>query len=291
MIFLFIDGFGLGEENPSKNPVYAAKAPNIKHILRDYIVIPTDPSLGVPGLPQSATGQTAIFTGVNASEVLGRHLSGQPTVTLNKIIHKTNLFKELIKMGLKVTNSNVYRDEYLQKMLDPKDRRNRPSVTSVMTLSSGIKFRTVEDFMQGMGVYHDITGQIIKDSGYEVELITHVEAARRVFSISRKFDFTLYEHFMTDIIGHKADMELAVAEIELLDGFLGQLLEFVDLEEDMIIIASDHGNIEDASVKTHTMNLVPTVIMGKIPQGVNVKVESLTDIMPLVLDIFRKRQL
>ncbi|MCX7749507.1 MAG: alkaline phosphatase family protein [Clostridia bacterium] len=286
MIFIFIDGFGLGAEDKNVNPLYAANAPNIHQILSGFPVYPTDACMGVPGLPQSATGQTAIFTGVNASAVLGRHLHGQPTVTLKKIIHKNNLFKELLHRGLKVTNSNVYRDHYLQNMLDSKDRRLRPSVTSVMALSAGLRFRTVADYAAGNGVYHDITGQILKDSGYDVKLLTPEEAAQRLYHVSREHDFVLFEHFMTDIIGHTTDMALAIKEIELLDAFLGELVRMVDLNEDIIIITSDHGNIEDISVKTHTFNKVPTVILGKMPEGLELKIETLTDIMPGVLKIF-----
>lgn len=289
MIFLFIDGFGIGEDEVSKNPLKTAKASNIQYILKNCKVFVTDASLGVPGLPQSATGQTAIFTGQNAPMVLGRHLSGQPTVSLKKIITKSNLFSELIKRGYKVTNSNVYREEYLVKMHDPKERRYRPSVTSVMTHSSKIAFRTVEDYKKGNGIYHDLTGEILKSSGYDVELITPEKAALRLFKISRDYDFTLFEHFMTDLVGHKADMEEASKTIEKLDLFLGELIKLIDFEEDVLIIASDHGNIEDVTVKTHTYNKVPTVIMGKVPQVADLTVKSLMDIMPLVLQIFDEK--
>jgi len=286
MIFIFIDGFGLGEKDSLRNPVYAARTPNLDYIFNNYPVFPTDASLGIAGLPQSATGQTAIFTGLNAPEVLGRHLSGQPTETLKAIIHENNLFKELIRRGLKVTNANVYRDEYLKRMLDPVDRTVRPSVTSVMTMSAGLTFRMVEDYRNGMGVYHDITGGIIKDSGYDVELITPEEAAERLFRISLEHDFTLYEHFMTDIIGHSMDMNLAKGEIELLDAFLGRLFELVNMDEYVIVITSDHGNIEDISIKTHTMNKVPVIIAGEPVGNMDIKVTSLLDIMPVVLEVF-----
>jgi 2,3-bisphosphoglycerate-independent phosphoglycerate mutase len=289
MIFLFIDGFGIGENDKSKNPIVVANTPNLDYIFENYLVIPTDTTLGVPGLPQSATGQTVIFTGINGSKALGRHLNGQPTETLKKIINDNNLFKELLSMGLKVTNANVYREEYLTKMLDQKERRYRPSVTSVMTLSSGLKFRNVNDYKEGRGVYHDITGKIIKESGYDVELITPEEAAQRLYTISREHDFTLYEHFMTDIIGHKMDMALAVEEIELLDAFIGELVRIVDLNEDIIFITSDHGNIENISVKTHTYNKVPTIIMGNVPEGVKIEIESMMDIMPTVVGIFKEK--
>ena len=286
IIFIFIDGFGLGERNESKNPVTAAKTPTIDYILSHFTVHATDTTMGVKGLPQSATGQTAIFTGVNAAKVVGKHVSGQPGETLKKIIGEDNIFKILQNRGLKVTNSNVYRQEYLDKMLDPTDRHHKPSVTSIMTQAAGMKFRSVEDYEKGLGIYHDITGQILLESGYLVECITPKDAAERLYRISREFDFTLYEHFLTDIVGHTMDMGAAIKEIELLDIFLGELLKLVNLNEDYILITSDHGNIEDISVKTHTFNKVPTIILGKMSEGLTLQIESLVDIMPAIIKIF-----
>lgn len=286
MVFLFIDGFGLGDSNIEKNPVSRAKTPALDYILKEGHVMATDATLGVPGLPQSATGQTTIFTGENASKVLGRHLHGQPTVTLKELIRKGNMFMELINRGLKVTNANVYRTEYLEKIFDPGERRLKPSVTTVMTYASGLKFRSVEDYKAGMGVYHDIIGKVLVDEGYVDNLITPGEAAQRLYNISMEYDFTLFEHFMTDIIGHTMDMDKAVSGIELLDSFIGELLNLVNTDEDVIFITSDHGNIEDLSVKTHTFNMVPTVILGKADRIASVKVKTLTDVLPAVLKIF-----
>ena len=286
MIFVFVDGFGLGEKDASKNPVYAADTPNLDHIFANYDVIATDASLDVPGLPQSATGQTAIFTGINAPMLLGRHLNAQPSATLKKVLNEDNLFKRLMKAGLQVTNANVYRQEYLDRMNDPAEKRYKPSVSSVMTMSAGLPFRMVEEYRNGKGIYHDITGRIIVESGYDAEIITPKEAAHRLYSISRENDFTLFEHFMSDIIGHKMDMGLAIEEIELLDAFVGELLKLADPEKDIIFITSDHGNIEDVSIKTHTLNKVPTIIIGGNHKSRTVKIRSLLDIMPAVLEIF-----
>lgn len=289
LIFIFLDGFGIGEKNNTKNPIYAADTPNLDFLFNKCLVFETDASLGVPGLPQSATGQTSIFTGVNAQLMIGRHLNAQPTINLRKLINRDNLFKQLIGRGIKVTNANVYRQEYLDRMNDPMDKRHKPSVTSVMTMSAGIPFRKVEDYRSGKGIYHDITGQIIVESGYEAEIITPQEAARRLYNLSRDFDFTLYEHFMTDIIGHKMDMTLAIKEIELLDTFLGGMLKLMDPARDVLLITSDHGNIEDISVKTHTMNKVPTFIYGNLPDNAGLEIHSLLDITPTVLKFFEMR--
>lgn len=286
MIFIFIDGFGLGEPDIGKNPIYSARTPGLDRFFANSIVIPTETQLGVPGLPQSATGQTAIFTGVNAPKVVGRHLNAQPSQALREVISSDNLFKILMRKGLQVTNANAYRQEYLDRMNTPGEKRYKPSATSVMTMSAGLKFRLVEDYRRGAAIYHDITGKIIVESGYEAEVITPREAARRLYTISRDYDFTLFEHFMTDIIGHKMDMEAAVSEIELLDAFLDGLLDLIDPQKDIVFITSDHGNIEDVSIKTHTTNKVPTIIYGNLPIGTDIRIESLLDITPAVEAIF-----
>jgi 2,3-bisphosphoglycerate-independent phosphoglycerate mutase len=285
MLFIFIDGFGIGEKDLTKNPVLAARTPAFDRLLAEGLIISADASLGVPGLPQSATGQTAIFTGVNAPEIVGRHVNAQPTKPLRDIIEQDNLFKILLRKGLKVANANVYRQEYLDRMNDPADKRYKPSVTSVMTMSAGLQFRKVEEFSSGRGIYHDITGQIIVDSGYDSHTITPGEAAARYYAIARENDFTLFEHFVTDLVGHRMDMQLAVNTLELLDAFLFELLLLLDPEKDILFITSDHGNIEDISVKTHTRNPVPVVIYGKLPESFDVEIRSLLDIVPAVLAI------
>ncbi|MDP4093765.1 MAG: alkaline phosphatase family protein [Bacillota bacterium] len=286
MIFIFVDGFGLGEDDPAKNPICASDAKNLEYIFKNFKVIPTETTLGVKGLPQSATGQTAIFTGVNAPGVLGRHMNGQPTVTLKEILNRNNLFKELQSKGYRVTNFNVYRTEYLEKMNDPRERRYRPSATSVMTMSAGIPFRMAEDYDSGNGIYHDITGRVLREYGYDIDLISPEEGAQRLYKGSSEYDFTLFEHFMPDIIGHSMNMEDAKAEILLLDKFLGELVRVADLEDTIIFITSDHGNIEDISVKTHTFNRVPTILISNMPCVNNIKIESLLDITPAVLQLF-----
>ena len=287
VIFIFLDGVGIGEKDRTANPVYATQQQVLARLI-DNARFQADASMGVEGLPQSATGQTAIFTGVNAPKVLNRHLSGQPTISLKKVIYKSNIFSALVKMGYKVTSSNVYRDEYLENMLNVKDRKHRPSVTSVMSMAAGIEFRTVNEFINENGVYHDITGETLKESGYEVDTVTPKRAAQNLYRLSRNYDFTLYEHFLTDIQGHKADFGEAVDLIDRLDNFFEELMKQMDFEEDVLIMTSDHGNIEDVSVHTHTMNKVPVIVLGKKAENIKTQVHSLTDIMPFVLEVFSK---
>ena len=72
VLLLFVDGVGLGERDPDKNPLLRARLRRLR-VAQGLpppdptgLLVPTDACMGVPGLPQSATGQTAILAGVNA---------------------------------------------------------------------------------------------------------------------------------------------------------------------------------------------------------------------------------
>jgi hypothetical protein len=286
MLFVFVDGLGLGQKDGTVNPIYRYDASAIQGLLESRDIITVDVCMGIKGLPQSATGQTALFTGVNASKVMGRHLSGQPTVTLRNIITSDNLFKRLISMGCTVTNSNVYKEEYIQAIKRMNDKRRMPSVTTVMCMSSGIEIRKTAHYREGRGVYHDVTGQILSESCNNISVISPGEAALRFYKVSRDFHFTLFEYFMTDIAGHTGDMEAAAERILTLDEFFKVLVQLLDYDNDCLVIVSDHGNIEDMSIKTHTYNKVPAIFLGKAAKCIRTKIVSLTDIMSAVIDIF-----
>ena len=92
ILFLFLDGVGLGPADPATNPFAVAHIPNLVGLLggarplagleraetQRAIFIPTDASLGVPGPPQSATGQAAILTGLNVPALVGGHWGPKP---------------------------------------------------------------------------------------------------------------------------------------------------------------------------------------------------------------------
>lgn len=282
---IFIDGFGIGEDDKHKNPFKVAETKGFNYIFNNYRIFNTDTTLGVDGLPQSATGQTTIFTGVNAAKVLGRHLNAQPNEILKKIIYKNNIFLELKKNNLKVTNSNVYRDSYIENLYSGGNLKPKPSVTTIMTHSAKIKFRTIKDYNDENGIYHDLSGDILENNRFHVDKITPEMAAQRLFNISRENDFTLFEFFLTDIIGHKKNLNKAVEIIERLDKFLYRYINLIDLDNEAIVITSDHGNIEDSSIGTHTFNNVPTMLINNRLKNEDFKVKDLCDIMPMLLKI------
>lgn len=303
-VFLFfIDGVGLGPDDAAVNPLLTARMPALRSLLggqplcagRTFTPPPgvavavTDPTLGVPGLPQSATGQTTIFTGQNASQAIGRHLNAYPTARLKAILNEHSIFKRTVERGLTATFLNAFRPEFWEWVAagqpQDKDRRYRPSASTVAALAAGIgTFRNFDQLRAGEAVGFDIDHHLLIQRGYDVEPVEPEEAGRRAARVAARHHFTLYEHFLTDMAGHAQEMGEAVKTLERVDCFLAGVLE--ELPEDhLLIITSDHGNIEDLSVKTHTMNPVATILRGPRAEELAGRIRSLTDIAPTILSV------
>ena len=97
--------------------------------------------------------------------------------------------------------------------------------------------------------------------------------------------FTLYEYFITDKVGHSQDMQAARSVIANLARMIRSLLTKLDLNRTTVIITSDHGNIEDLSLRNHTLNAVPTIVWGAKREEVASRVRRLADITPAIVQI------
>ncbi len=286
ILLLFIDGFGIGKKDENINPIFKANTPNLDNISQKHIVIETDTTLGVEGIPQSASGQTTILTGVNGPKVLGHHLSGFPTPTLKEVIYKKSILKQLKDKGCKVTNANCFTKEFLTNMGVKEGVKWGIAATTVATLAAEIPFRTEDDLLKKKAVYQDLTNEIlIEEWNIPTEKIAPFVAGKILGEIVSEHQFTLFDFFQTDIAGHRQDMNKAIEIVERLDQFIGGILDKIDIEETLIIITSDHGNIEDLSIKGHTMNPVPTMLIGKSADKIKNDIRDLTDIVPAILKL------
>ena len=295
VLMIFIDGFGLGDKN-EKNPYHLAKTPFLDNLLgghllyrdsgkierENVVLIPTDSLLNVAGIPQSATGQTTLWTGCNAAQIAGEHINAFPTIQLQEIISAHSLMKILNEQGKKVTFANAYRNEFFEIA---KKKDYKFSTSTLVALSSKQALRNFDDLAEGNAVYQDFTNKLLTDWGYDVKIITPRQAGGNLAGIAVNHDFTLYEYFISDHTGHKQDMPAAVQIYENFDAFFSGMSR-LDLDEILIIIVSDHGNIEDLSINTHTFNPVPTIIIHNNIKAINYDmIRSLTDITPFVLQV------
>ncbi|MCU1264762.1 MAG: hypothetical protein JWM21_1080 [Acidobacteria bacterium] len=287
VLLFFIDGLGIGSRgrhNPLDGLVGAEPLAVFQQealpVIFDGIVVPTDACLGVPGRPQSASGQTTILTGINAPAQLGYHKQGFPNAALLEIIREHSIFRQLKASGI---NPITFANAYTQRFFD--DRPRWISATTAAVEAAQIPFRTVADLKKGRAVFMDFTNEFLIARGEDVATQTPEEAAGVLANVARENRFTLYEYFITDKVGHAQDMDAARAVVLNLAAMIRGLLGKLDLDQTTVILTSDHGNIEDLSTRNHTLNAVPTIVWGADRQRVANQIKSLADITPAIIEV------
>jgi 2,3-bisphosphoglycerate-independent phosphoglycerate mutase len=237
-----------------------------------------DATLGLPGLPQSATGQTSLYTGRNAPAFMGRHVTGFANGTLRILIEESGMFRQVLEQGGTATLANVYTPGYFEAI---EHRRIRYSVGTLLNMTADLPFRMVEEYKQGLALFWDITGELLHGRGEDITVISIEEAGKRLANIARDHNLTLFECYAPDFAGHAQDYDQAVRIIQRIDRFLQSLVE--NLPPDVtLVISSDHGNIEDLSRKMHTLNPVPLLVYGQNAPLFS-EVEDIMGIAPVFL--------
>ncbi|MBI3586958.1 MAG: metalloenzyme [Ignavibacteriales bacterium] len=295
VLLLFLDGVGIGKSDGTINPFFKAHLPNLRSLLGGELphsklkristaraeLTPVNATLGVSGLPQSGTGQTAIFTGVNASKFIGKHFGPHPTTTLRPVVEEKNIFQRLKLAHKSVCFANAFPKQFFEYT---SSGTRRLTVTTLSCQFSGVPLLTGESLRKNEAISADITRTHWPKLGYpELPTVSSEEAGRHLWSITARHDFTLFEYWLTDHAGHSRDMNFSVDILERFDGLLGGLLGKFDFANSLLVLISDHGNIEDLSTKSHTRNPVPCIVVGGKRKEFSAHVQNLTHITPTIL--------
>lgn len=290
LLLFFIDGLGIGTRG-AHNPfdglegaaplaVFQREPPDLPC---DGVLAITDACLGVEGRPQSASGQTTILTGINAPAAIGSHKQGFPNQPLLEIIREHSIFAQLKRAGVNpITFANTYTEQFFAR------RPRWVSATTAAVEAAGLRFNVVDDLRADRAVYQDFTNEMLVERGVRVGTRTPEEAGEVLATIVAANRFTLYEYFITDKIGHAQDREAARRVLPMLARFIRTLLAKLDLKRSTVILTSDHGNVEDLSVRNHTLNPVPTIVWGRHRERIASRVHSLTDITPAIINVLTK---
>lgn len=267
ILFLFIDGVGLGSDDPEINPLAAASMPNLRSLLggpplagtpsrdgRELTYRQLDAGLGRAGLPQSATGQTALLAGLNGAEIMDGHYGPWPGPTLRKQLTEGTLFH--VAPGT-VRFANVYPPGYFRAIEDGRARVNVPVFAAK---SAGVELLDLDDYRAGRGLAADLTGAYLHGVDPSLEELSPSDAGRRLARASQDACFTFFDLWLTDRIGHRGTFEEAVSFARDLDAFVGGIVGA--LAGVTLLLTSDHGNFEDKSVRTHTTHPVPLLAVG-----------------------------
>ena len=282
IVFLFIDGVGLAPASAA-NPITADTCPTLYRLMHENGRA-IDACLGVEGLPQSATGQTAIFTGINSSKAMGRHVEGFPGPTLRKIIEADNIFLALKR----IAKRGFFADGYLVDAVEEIRNRRFRSVTTTAALTAPEVIAMRDDLLANRAVCHDITREVLRDKGYTGPLVTPEEAAEHLVQIALGYDYTLFEFFESDRAGHSCDIEQAKQVLVKLDRFLTVLVPLALEMKMLVVLTSDHGNIEAMDQRSHTRNPVPWVVLGEGGEELFKSVDNLVEITPQILRVLNR---
>jgi hypothetical protein len=275
ILFLFLDGVGLGPDDPSSNPFARAQMPVLHALLGGQrlqagtapftgeraSLLALDARLGVEGVPQSATGQAVLLTGMNIPAAIGYHYGPKPNPAVAEYLRNGNIFNHLLLAGVNVGSLNAYPAPYFEAI--ESGLRIYSAIPLALT-SAGIPLKTTADLYAGRALSVDFTGQGWRTRlGFaDAPVLSPHQAGQRLARLAREYRLSFFEHWPSDYAGHSQDMAQACALLEILDGVLGGLLEAWDDENGLLFITSDHGNLEDLSTRRHTLNPVPALLVG-----------------------------
>jgi hypothetical protein len=179
-------------------------------------------------------------------------------------------------------------DAYPPRFHDLLARGKRlPSSIQQAVLSAGLALFTEDEVYAGTAMSSDWTGEGWRTHlGYtDTPVYTRYEAGTLLARLAMQRDFTFFSHWFTDEIGHRGPFEAGVEILELFDGVMAGLLDVWDDDAGLIVITSDHGNMEDLSTRHHTENDVPTVVIGEARHLFADGLCDLTGITPGVLRV------
>ena len=298
IFFLFLDGVGIGKRDGRVNPFFSMPLPGFEALFGGPMISlgrptrtgprstvrPIDATLGVEGLPQSGTGQTAILTGVNAARALGRHFGPYPHTELRPLLAERNIFGRLAGAGLSPEYINAFPAQYTEHL------RKHPGRTGAISLawrSNGFGLNGAGDLLAGTALSSDCTSEGWGRLGYAgIPVIGPEDAALVALKSLGKHDFVVFEYYLTDHAGHGRSLREASSILTTLDRFIGRLVREMNPSRDTLIMASDHGNFEDLSTKQHTLNPVPFACAGAGHERLARSVGDLTGIAPAILEYF-----
>lgn len=287
-MFVFVDGVGLAPA-ADHNPLSRVRMPTLEGLIGGPLVLESatrrpqlllealDAGLGVDGLPQSATGQTALLTGHNGARTLGRHQPAIPGAQLRALLERESLFLKLRRVGYSATFANAYTDTYLERL---ESGRGRASATTLAVRAAGLHFRRLTELEAGTAVTWDIERDLFARREPGVESVTSLAAGRHLAAVAREHDFTLFETFLTDLAGHRRWGVEPEEALRRLDGLIAGV-EAAAPPELTWLLTSDHGNLEDERTTSHSRNPVPLLVRGPLAPRFS-GLESILEVAPAI---------
>jgi 2,3-bisphosphoglycerate-independent phosphoglycerate mutase len=301
VLFLFLDGVGLGPDDPAANPFALAAMPNTTALLEGQrllaglapretpraTLLALDACMGVDRTPpQSATGQASLLTGRNVPAELGYHYGPKPNPAVAEYLRNGNLFRTVAQAGGRAALLNAYPQTYFAAI---ESGKRLYSAIPLAVTSAGLALKTAADLYAGQALSADFTGRGWRErlGLTDTPLLTPRQAGERLAALSAGHDFAFFEYWLSDYAGHGQDMAIALDLLATFDEVLGGLLASWDDVAGLILITSDHGNLEDLATRGHTTNPVPALVVGapELRRRFTAGLHDLAGVAPAILKI------
>lgn len=296
IVFVFLDGVGIGSEEG--NPLAVADMPFLDAMLdgvrpttgHPLIVtdraaaFPVDACLGVEGRPQSATGQAALLTGRNVPGELGEHYGPKPNAGVRRELDQGTVFSTLVEAGVPMASANAYPPGFFDGIRS--GRRLLSAIPYALT-AAGLPLHDVDAYRSGQAISGTITGRDWRRIAALRDVPVHAPdaAGRIVGALTKHVRFVFYEHWVTDVLGHRGVLRPAADHFSLVDSFLEGLTASLDTSATLVIVGSDHGNVEECGHGRHTRNPALGLMWGAGFAEHARRITALTDFRLLIEDL------
>ena len=306
VLLFFIDGVGLGSDDPGTNPLARAQLPTFEALLEGRrpmasaapfhgemaSLVGVDAILGAPGTPQSGTGHAALLTGEDAVRRFGRHHGPWVPTALRPLVAERSVLALAKAAGLRVAFANAYPEELVDRVKAERSgggvalgRRLGPlrAGPPLAALGAGLLTRCTPELERRDAVASEIVndGWIERLGRTSLPVVSPEEAGGVLARIAAEHDLTLFAHYTTDVVGHRGTMNEAVAAIERVDRFLGGVVSALP-RDILLVVASDHGNLEDVN-RQHTRAPALGLCAGDRHPEFAAALADLRDITPAIL--------
>lgn len=252
IVWLALDGVGHPLDAPPGS-VWEQDLPTLRPLVDAGRAL--DATLGVPGLPQSGTGQACWLTGTDAVALMGEHYGPHPGPTLQRLLTAQSLPVRLAAAGARVALANHYVPAYFQAQA-AGTRRNRMGCFPFSFRAAGLPLNPpgVPGVGATLGLDYRAPWTPVQPLGDSTQLGVALAAS------ARTHDLIVADLWFSDLLGHEGREPVPAealaagrAYLERVDALLTGLLD----AGARVALSSDHGNLEDLSVKGHTAVRVP----------------------------------
>lgn len=283
LVWLALDGVGHPADAPLGS-VWEQDLPSLRPLVEAGLAL--DATLGVPGLPQSGTGQACWLTGLDAvrrmgqpgvggqaGERLGEHFGPHPGPTLQRLLRQYSLPVRLARAGGRLALVNYYAPQYFhfqarnaqvpsaevpsaQGHSTQQSGRNRMGCFPYSFQAAGLPLNppNVPLVRASLGLNYQRPWTPVQD-------VSELQRLGEKLAVSaQEHDLLVADLWFSDLIGHEGrnptppDVRQAgLAWLRRLDALVAGLLG----AGARVVVSSDHGNLEDLTVKAHTLARVP----------------------------------